>query len=675
MSLKMPNPGAAVEEMIHGIMVLDPYRWLEDRTSSQTENWIAAQQERCENYFSRCKGMEAIRDRVRKYLEVEVLDQATRTETHCFYRRRNSYQEQACIYAKENGASSERLLIDPSGYGPFASVGIHRISDDGSLLAYELKQGGTDTYAIHFVDVGSGAQLRDNLPTGFSRGLAFAPDKDGYYYCHDTPELSGDHEIRFHRLGDPAELDETIFLCQRRSKSRLLLLSDTCSLGALLCYEDGARSFFDLHLAPRFLDRQWRPILKGLSPPYSPFLHHGKLFAVTNDTRPCNSVIELDEDGHFLRQIVPEWTTDIRQISIANDTIYARYLLNDRSVIRSWSFEGQYAGPVSLPSDGSVQLFASYSYGPKSLFFRWESFTDPPRVFEYVRNTEPSTFGQFSASLSTSQVFRVEESCYPSQDGTTIPISLVMRRADKSQQGSPVIVTAYGGFGVPVTPQFSVLASILVEFGAIFALPQIRGGSEFGTAWHEAARGRHRQVAIDDFIGAASWLRKQKLTRPGKLAIFGGSNSGLLVGAAMVQQPQLFRAVLCIAPVLDMVRYEKLDENRHWKQEYGTVQDPEDFLALHAYSPYHNLKEDQSYPSVFFVSGDKDERCNPAHARKMTARLQGQRMQTNPVLLDYSQERGHSPTLPLSVRIDSLTQRIAFLCKELGIEVFDEVRQ
>ena len=224
-----------------------------------------------------------------------------------------------------------------------------------------------------------------------------------------------------------------------------------------------------------------------------------------------------------------------------------------------------------------------------------------------------------------------------------------------------------------MTPRFSILVAILVDLGAIFALPEIRGGSEFGAAWYEAARGRRRQVAIDDFLAAAEWLCKRGLSSPQKLAIFGGSNSGLLVGAAMTQRPDLFRAILCLAPLLDMVRYEQLDPLRNWQHEYGTAEDPEDFLALRAYSPYHNVREDVAYPSALFVSGDQDERCNPAHARKMAARLQGARMQTNPILLDYSRERGHSPTLPLSVRVESLTRRIAFLCKELGIEVPSEV--
>jgi prolyl oligopeptidase len=215
----------------------------------------------------------------------------------------------------------------------------------------------------------------------------------------------------------------------------------------------------------------------------------------------------------------------------------------------------------------------------------------------------------------------------------------------------------------------------MLELGVIFALPNIRGGSEFGDAWHEAARARNRQTAFNDFVSAAEWLIREGFTSTKRLAIFGGSNSGLLVGAAMTQRPDLFRAVLCIAPLLDMVRYEQFDQARKWKAEYGTTEDPQDFAALHAYSPYHHIREDTNYPSTLFVSGDQDDRCNPAHVRKTAAHLQKRAAQQNPILVDYSAERGHSPVLPLSVRIEALARRISFLSKELGITIPTEGAQ
>jgi len=248
-------------------------------------------------------------------------------------------------------------------------------------------------------------------------------------------------------------------------------------------------------------------------------------------------------------------------------------------------------------------------------------------------------------------------------------MTLVAPQKTDTGVGSPVIMTSYGGFGVPTAPGFSVLVSVMMELGATFALPHIRGGSEFGRRWHDEARGRNRQVAFDDFIAAAQWLCANGEASPKRLAIFGGSNAGLLVGAAMTQRPDLFSAALCIAPLLDMVRYERFDRAMQWRQEYGASEIEEEFQALYAYSPYHNIADDVDYPPVLFVSGDRDDRCNPAHVRKMAARLQQRDVQSNSVLVDYSLERGHSPVLPLSIRIESLARRLAFLCRELNITI------
>jgi prolyl oligopeptidase len=233
-------------------------------------------------------------------------------------------------------------------------------------------------------------------------------------------------------------------------------------------------------------------------------------------------------------------------------------------------------------------------------------------------------------------------------------------------------MTGYGGFGVPMTPKYSVLIGILTELGAVVALPHIRGGGEFGKIWHDAGRKRNRQTAIDDLLAAGDWLCSEGFACPSRLAIFGASNAGLLAAAAMTQRPDLFRAVLSIAPLLDMVRYERFDQAAKWRDEYGSVEIEQDFKALYAYSPYHRVQEDVNYPATFFVSGDSDDRCNPAHVRKMAARLQTRPTQTNPILVDYSRERGHSPVLPLSVRVEALARRLAFLCEELGIEVTSE---
>jgi prolyl oligopeptidase len=246
---------------------------------------------------------------------------------------------------------------------------------------------------------------------------------------------------------------------------------------------------------------------------------------------------------------------------------------------------------------------------------------------------------------------------------------LVGRREVLENGSHPTIMTSYGGYGASMTPQFSVFVAFLIEHRCLFALPNIRGGSEFGSEWHTAAKRRKRQVAFDDFLSAAEWLIETRYTEPRRLAIFGGSNSGLLVGAAMTQRPDLFRAVVCMVPMLDMLRYHLFDNAHLWKDEFGTAEDPEDFAALMNYSPYHSVRYGAAYPATMIISGDRDQNCNPLHARKMTARLQAANSSEHPIILDYCPFRGHSPVLPLSERIEGLTDRIAFLCDQLGLPV------
>lgn len=305
-----------------------------------------------------------------------------------------------------------------------------------------------------------------------------------------------------------------------------------------------------------------------------------------------------------------------------------------------------------------------------SLFYTFESFDVPPAIFELRASTNLAVLWHQQQPIRPGRHAKVQETIIRSKDRVQIPLTLAHLESAEATAGPlPAILTSYGGFGATMTPQFSVLATILMEFGAILAVPHIRGGGEFGRAWHHAGRGRYRQTSFDDFIAAADWVRNHGTTTPRRIGIFGGSNSGLLVAAAMTQRPDLFGAVLCIAPLLDMVRYEQFDQAVKWREEFGTVDDVEDFQALYAYSPYHHVADDINYPATLFVSGDGDDRCNPAHVRKMAARLQERSAQRSPVIVDYSQERGHSPVLPLSVRIAALARRIAFLCCELRIPI------
>jgi prolyl oligopeptidase len=398
-------------------------------------------------------------------------------------------------------------------------------------------------------------------------------------------------------------------------------------------------------------------------------LINGRILAITDCDARNRRIVEIrprEQGKPEWIDIVPEADVPIVDWLVADNAVVISYISESSPRIVVFDFAGKIQGEFPNRPEGTVRLIGASPDGGR-LLFETESFTEPARVFSYLRSTNECkawTKTGFDFDSKGYSHSRVE---FTSKDGTEIPMFLVGRRDVLGKADNPTVMTSYGGFGISMTPQFSVFVAFLMELGCLFALPNIRGGSEFGAAWHLAAKRRNRQIAFDDFLCAAEWLLQTNRTAPGKLAIFGGSNSGLLVGAALTQRPDLFRAAVCMVPILDMLRYHLFDNAHVWKEEFGTAEDPEDFAALAKYSPYHQVRDNVAYPATLIVSGDRDRNCNPLHARKMTARLQAASSSAHPVLLDYSTFRGHSPVLPLSVRIEALTDRAAFVCHHLQL--------
>jgi prolyl oligopeptidase len=664
-----------IEEIVHGTVIKDPYRWLEDRNLPETEEWIRAQQRRCDRYFDSCRDLGAIERRVRDYLDIEEVDQPACAGGRYFYRKRSVGQEQGSICVRDVSSQNEHVLVDPSRGGPFTSVGIHRISASGETLAFEVKHGGGDRKEIRFVDLNTGSVLPNRIPFGYGRGLAFS--HKGYFYCHETDESIDEHRICYAPFLSVGS-DSIAFRVPRTKGSRLVLKANKRLLGAVWSRPDGQDVVIDLWI--RELPDQaadWLPVFQGRRAPYSPILWHDRILVLAETASGGSQVIELSRTGEELGVCVAGKNIPIRQIVLTRDLIFVSYLERDLTTIESWKHNGQPSHSVSLPPGGTVRVLPSPTQETDSLFYSFESFSVPPAIYQHHGPTNVTFLWHQRALTDRNMCSQVRETTARSNDGEQIPLTLVSaERNDAPSIPRPVVMTSYGGFGAATTAQFSVLANILMELGAVLALAHIRGGGEFGKAWHDAGRARNRQASFDDFIAAAEWLCNCGITTPHRLAIFGGSNSGLLVGSVMTQRPDLFEAVVCIAPLLDMVRYELFDQAVKWRREYGRVEDAEDFKALYSYSPYHHVAEDIDYPATLFVSGDMDDRCNPAHVRKMAARLQGRSAQKSSVIVDYSIERGHSPVLPLSVRIRALARRIAFLCRELGITIheggFDE---
>ena len=661
-------------DVIHGITVHDPYRWLESREHSETGEWLEQQRQGMSSYFGQCEDVKPLRERVVEILNRERLDQPAVAGERLFYRRRSKDGQQAQIYMRT--ATEERLLVDPSTWGPFFSVGMHGVAADGSMLAFETRFGGGDGVDIHFMDICSSEVLPEYLASGRPRGLAFLIGNRGVYYSHDLRDSAAYHVVNRHLFGEPLERDLPILSLPRTPRSRLVLSADQENLGAFYIHDSRQRLAATFYLASRTEDTCWQTVFTERAATSIPTLRNGHIFLETYDSTLGGSIVELDSRGRIRRVVVPEGKRRIHQVSIRTHYIYVLYLEGLKMSLHLWSIAGEYLGPIETPDGGTIRLVPSYLTTHDTLFYEFESCSIAPTIFRYSPDSRRSTIWH-TPTCSSRHLSRCESrlSSYQAKDGTRIPMTILTRETSKYLSNRVVLMTSYGGFGVSQTPKYSPLVEIMLGFDVVIAIPHIRGGGEFGDEWHAAGRRRQRQTSFDDFISAAEWLCNRGVTRPSRLGIYGGSNAGLLVAAVMTQRPDLMHAVLCIAPLLDMVRYERFDRAARWKDEYGTVEDADDFFSLYRFSPYHQVLDGVNYPSTLFVSGDQDDRCNPAHVRKMTARLQNRSSQASPILLDYCKERGHAAAMPLSFRVEALTLRLAFLCRELKVMVPREKEQ
>ncbi|MGD0165643.1 MAG: prolyl oligopeptidase family serine peptidase [Candidatus Sulfotelmatobacter sp.] len=665
----------AVTEILHGIPVTDPFRWLEDQNSPRTREWLDSQHEYARSYLDGIPGRDRIRQRIRELVDVETYDSIQEVGRRYFFRKRKPGQEQFCIYFREGADGPDQILIDPAerGTGPYTAVKPVRVSPDGRLLLYEVKDGGERTGTFEIVDIEARATLTDVLPRGYLRGFAFSPDSKSFYYVHEplTAERPHYRAAYYHVLGTSFDDDQEIFFAGEDPQLRLQIVPGAAQLGFLIL-AFGDKTLTDFLL--RSMDGASDPesIVRRAEYKFGPLLlQDGRILAITDRDAANFRIVRVrswrNHEPEFI-DVIPESDAVIQNWAVAGEQLFASYVRKLKTETVIFTLDGRRLGTLPLEASNTVRFIGGFGDTDELLFER-ESFVEPIHIQRYSpKSGEVNLFANRVVPFDSKE-FGHTQVWFSAKDGTRIPMYLVARQDVLDGGSHPTVMTSYGGYGVAMTPQFSVFVAFLMEQGCLFALPNIRGGSEFGSQWHESAKRRKRRVAIDDFLSAAEWLIESKSTRPAKLAIFGGSNSGLLVGAAMTQRPELFRAVLCMVPMLDMLRYQLFDNAHVWKEEFGTADDPDDFAALLGYSPYHNVRDGAAYPATMIVSGDADQNCNPLHARKMTARLQAASSSESPILLNYSRHRGHSPVLPLSERVEALTDRMAFLCDQLDLTI------
>ncbi len=676
LTLNLPplSPAEPVTETLHGVPVADPYRWLEDQNSARTRKWLEQQTAYARAYLDAVPGRERIRKRVEELLAVETLSEPWKVGSRYFYLKRTANQQQPVIMMRDWKNGKETAVVDPADRDPTGTtaVGILGISRDATLLAFSVRKGGEDSCRVEFLDVETRQTLEDRLPRGFFGGMVFSGDHKGFYYSHEPvgaprPFL---HAVCWHRFGTTHGQDLMVFSGGEDTKLRLILLGSLSGrrLGYFKVFPgDPQRIDFLVQdvgagIPPRLVVKQAGGI-------FVPFLLDDRLIALTDRNAPNYRVVQIDAehpDPQDWREIVSERHFRIQNLAVVGESIVLSYVHDLTTRAEIFDLDGRLRGELPLPSPGTATFFPCRA-DTDTLFYRFTSFSSPASIWGYRPSAfEHKRWARSQVPFDPSTI-EVEQVRYPSKDGTLVPMFLVSEKGRRSTGPLPTFLTGYGGFGNSVTPQFTAYATYLMERGCLFAVANLRGGGEFGEAWHHDAKRHKRQTAIDDFIAAAEWLLAEGHTMPTRLAIGGVSNAGLLVASALTQRPDLFRAVICLGPLLDMLRYHLFDFADSWVEEYGSAENESDFHALLAYSPYHRVENNVPYPAVMIISGDADTRCNPMHARKMAARLQAATASGHPVLLDYRKEWGHTPVQPLTRRIDALTDRLAFICHELGL--------
>ena len=670
-----PTQVEPVTETLHGVEITDPYRWLEDQDSPRTRAWIEEQTAYTRAYLDAIPGRERIRNRIQELLAVEAVSEPRQINGRCFFLKRGPFQEQPVIMVRDGDSGQDVPLVDPArrGEGNSVTVGIFNVSDDAKLLAYSVRRGAQDAYTVEFIDVERRRVLPDQLPMGFCDGLVFSTRNDGFYYSHIGvgSACSVRRSVYWHSFGTAREQDIEIFCAGEGPHLRVYVVeSPHCEYLAYLTTSLSDPPRTDLHIHDLSAEKAPTRIFEQLEGYFFPFFLDNQLICLTDWKAPNRRLVAMDLANPHCenwRELVPESRSLIQAFAIVGGLIFVSYVDNATTRIEIFDRTGQRHGCVPCPPKSTAR-FQVWRPESEILFYEVTSFSQPPEILSYHTPTGKSeVWSQSRVSFDPSSIDLCQVN-YRSKDNTEIPMLLVCQKGHSSEP-LPTFLTGYGGFGASITPQFAAYSTFLIEHGFLFVVANLRGGSELGEQWHRAGKRLNRQTAIDDFIAAAEWLLTNRRTISDKLVIGGGSNAGLLVAAALTQRPDLFRAAVCLGPMLDMLRYHKFDLASTWVEEYGSAENAEDFHCLKAYSPYHHIQDGMAFPAVMLISGDADTRCNPMHARKMAARLQAATSSPYPILLDYRPKWGHMPVQPLTIRIEALTDRLAFVCHELRVTV------
>lgn len=661
-----------------GEAVADPYRWLEDDKSAETAEWVNAQNKVTDAWMEKVPYREQLKDRLTGLWNYERYGVPFHKGDLYYYFKNDGIQNQSILYVQDSLGGEPRVFLDPNKLAAdgTTSLSVYKVSHDGKYFAYAISKAGSDWNEIYVMETSTGKQLNDKLEWVKFSGIAWRGD--GFYYSrYDKPsggsELSSKNEFQkvyYHKVGDPQSSDELVYE-DKRYPLRNYGAQTTQDEQFIILVENESTSGNSLYVKDlKNAGKGFVKLVDGFRYDYSVVHNTGnKFMLLTNSGAERYQLIEVDATNPATanwKTIIPETENVLKEVEVAGGKLVAQYMHDAHCEMKVFDMTGKLLHTLVTPGPGTIAGFSGND-DEDLAFYSFTSFLEPSTVYTYDLKSNTSEVLYKSALDFDASPYVSEQVFYTSKDGTRIPMFIVHRRDIKMDGNNPVYLYGYGGFNISLTPSFSVTRLLFLEQGGIFAIANLRGGGEYGDAWHRAGTKLQKQNVFDDFIAAAEFLIEKKYTQPEKIAIAGGSNGGLLVGACMTQRPDLFGVALPAVGVMDMLRFHKFTIGWAWTDDYGSSEDSVQYKYLKGYSPLHNIKAGTCYPATLITTADHDDRVVPAHSFKFAATLQADQSCNNPTLIRIETNAGHGAGKPVSKLIEEATDIWAFTMYNLGM--------
>jgi prolyl oligopeptidase len=667
-----------------GVNVDDPYRWLEDdvRVNPKVAEWVAAQNQVTDAYLATLPGRDTFKKRMTELYNFERFGLPTKAGSRYFYTRNDGLQPQSVLYVRDGMKGEGRVLIDPNLWATDGATALAewRPSEDGKYLLYSVQDGGTDWRIVRVKDVATGQDLSDEVRWVKFSALDWAKDGSGFYYSRfPEPEageafqsLNENHSVYFHKLGTPQSADVLIHATPEKPKLNNSAVVSDDGKYLLVFGSEGTDARLGVTLYAIAANGVGKPVtlINDFANNWEYVTNQGPLFTfITNKGAPRERLVSMDiRSPGKLTELVAESEVTLVGASRVGDRIILSYLGDAKSQAEMITLDGKKVANINLAEIGSASGFGGKSSDPET-FYAFSSYARPTTIYRLDTATGKSEIFAEPELTFKPDDFSVEQHFYKSRDGTEVPMFLVMKKGLDRSKGSPTLLYGYGGFNVSMTPGFSPTRLAWVDKGGVLAIANLRGGGEYGKAWHDAGRLDKKQNVFDDFIAAAEFLIAEGVAGKGQVAVEGGSNGGLLVGAVVNQRPDLFAAGLPAVGVMDMLRFDRFTAGRYWVDDYGYPSKESDFKNLLAYSPYHNIQSGVSYPAVLVTTADTDDRVVPGHSFKYTAQLQYAKAGDKPHLIRVETRAGHGSGKPTDKIIAEAADKYAFAAKWTGLNV------